>query len=128
MGSRIAVHDRMQHNYRYELTEPEGKHFDPSFAPDLSPEDMLSLGVFGGVYMRDCVKEFPKHWFAHAKFATGERDPKLNYFGVDASQSLASATSTPSMGVRQSKIVNILVFEQYFRTRLVCIGIVFVRC
>lgn len=89
MGSRIAVHDRMQRNYQYELTEPEGKHFDPSFAPDLSPEDMLSLGVFGGVYMRDCVKEFPKHWFAHAKFATGERDPKLNYFGVDASQSLS---------------------------------------
>lgn len=32
------------------------------------------------------------------------------------------------MGVRQSKIVNILVFEPYFRTQSVCIGIVLVRC
>ena len=39
--------------------------------------------------MRDCQNEFPKAWFTKAKLADGERDPKLNYFGVSASQSLA---------------------------------------
>lgn len=89
MCTFVTVRDRMQSGYRYELTKPEGKHFDLSFKPDLSPKDMLKMGVFGGVYMRDCAKEFPKEWFVRAKFATGCRDPKLNFFGVDASQSLS---------------------------------------
>ena len=53
---------------------------------------MLELGVFGGVYMRDCVNEFPKDWFTHAKFQKAgsyEHDPTLNYFGVNASQPLS---------------------------------------
>jgi hypothetical protein len=82
----------MQKRYRYALTEPIGKHFDPRFTPDLTPKQMLALGVFGGVYMRDCVKEFPKDWFAKAKFqksGTYTRDPKLNLFKVNASQPLA---------------------------------------
>lgn len=89
MHAFVTVRDRMQNGYRYELTEPEGRHFDPLFKPDLSPKEMLSLGVFGGVYMRDCAKEFPTSWFERAKFSTGECDPKLNYFGVDASQPLS---------------------------------------
>lgn len=64
----ITVHDTMQRAYRYKLTEGVGKHFDPRFKPDLTPKQMLALGVFGGVYMRDCVKEFPKDWFTRAKF------------------------------------------------------------
>lgn len=89
MATTVIVRDTMQKSYQYELTEPEGKHFDSSFKPDLSPKEMLALGVFGGVYMRDCVKEFPKDWFARAKFAKGERDSELNFFGVDASQPLS---------------------------------------
>lgn len=85
----ITVHDKMQRGYTYELTAPVGRNFAPDFRPELTPAEMLKLGVFGGVYMRDCGKEFPKSWFAHAKFAKGARDPKLNYFGVNASQSLA---------------------------------------
>jgi hypothetical protein len=51
---------------------------------------MLSLGVFGGKYMRDCRKEFPVSWFKDAKFAASEKaDPKLNYFGLKASQPLS---------------------------------------
>lgn len=85
----VIVHDKMQKKYRYELTEKPGKNFSPLFRPELSPKEMLALGVFGGVYMRDCAKEFPANWFTKAKFAKGEHDPKINYFKVDASQSLS---------------------------------------
>jgi hypothetical protein len=79
----------MQRGYTYALCEPAGKHFSPDFTPDLTPKQMLALGVFAGKYMRDCRAEFPADWFAHAKLATKQRDPKLNYFGVDASQPLS---------------------------------------
>ncbi len=79
----------MQTAYSYELTEPAGQNFDKRFRPELTPKEMLALGVFGGVYMRDCVKEFPKDWFKDAKFAEGARDVSLNYFKVDASQPLS---------------------------------------
>lgn len=79
----------MQRGYRYEITAPAGKNFDPEFEPDLTPRDMLALGVFGGKYMTDCRKEFPQSWFTKAKLAAGKRDPSLNYFGIDASQSLS---------------------------------------
>lgn len=87
---KITVHDSIQKNYSYLLTEPTGKHFASNFKPDFTPQQMLSLGVFGGIYMRDCTKEFPKDWFARAKFAKGNaRDKNINYFKVNASQSLA---------------------------------------
>lgn len=89
MSERVTVNDRMQKGYRYNRTEPAGKHFDPEFKPDLSPEKMLELGVFGGVYMRDCRNEFPASWFQKAKFAPRKRDPNLNFFGVHASEPLS---------------------------------------
>jgi hypothetical protein len=85
----ITVNDRMQRNYRYELTEPPGRNFDPDFKPDLSPREMLELGVFGGKYLTDSKKEFPKSWFSRAKLSPGRRDPACNYFGVEASQPLS---------------------------------------
>ena len=85
----VVVSDKMQRFYRYLLTEPAGRNFDPGFAPDLTPEEMLKLGVFGGKYITDCRREFPSGWFTGAKLATDKRDPKLNFFGVDASQSLS---------------------------------------
>jgi hypothetical protein len=85
----VVVNDKMQKGYRYVLTKPAGKEFDPEFTPDLTPREMLELGVFGGKYMTDCRDEFPKSWFTHAKLSPGRRDPRLNYFGVDASQSLS---------------------------------------
>jgi hypothetical protein len=89
MRRSITVNDRMQRDYRYQRVEPVGHNFDPQFKPDLTPAEMLCLGVFGGKYMTDCSAEFPASWFKHAKLASGSRDPSLNYFGVDASQSLA---------------------------------------
>ena len=85
----ILVDDRMQSGYRYTLTEPAGRRFDPAFRPELTPKEMLSLGVFGGRYMTDCLAEFPDDWFADATLSSGKRDPSLNYFGVDASKPLA---------------------------------------
>lgn len=88
----VLVNDKMQKGYRYEISEPAGKNFDSRFKPELTPKEMLALGVFGGVYMRDCTKEFPKSWFTKAKFqkkGSYDHDPELNYFGVNASQPLS---------------------------------------
>ena len=60
----VTVNDKMQHGYRYALTAPAGRSFDPEFKPQLTPAQMLKLGVFGGKYMTDCRREFPKSWFA----------------------------------------------------------------
>ncbi|MGW8258201.1 MAG: hypothetical protein ACWGMZ_12000, partial [Thermoguttaceae bacterium] len=85
---RIVVNDRMQKNYVYFLTEPMGKNFQPDFRPELTPKEMLHLGVFGGKYMTDCTAEFPVAWFKNAKLCSERHDPQLNFFGVNASQSL----------------------------------------
>jgi hypothetical protein len=85
----ITVNDKMQKGYRYILTAPAGRAFDPEFKPQLSPAEMLRLGVFGGKYMTDCRLEFPKSWFARAKLARNAPDPALNFFGVNASQPLS---------------------------------------
>ena len=85
----IHVHDRMQQDYSYTLTAAMGQDFHPEFQPELSPAEMLELGVFGGRYLTDCTEEFPKSWFANAKLYVGESpfgDPKLNYFQIIASQ------------------------------------------
>lgn len=89
MKKTITVNDKMQKGYKYILTESIGKNFDKEFKPELTPKQMLELGVFGGVYMRDCVKEFPKEWFVKAKFAKDKRDKNLNFFKVNASQPLS---------------------------------------
>lgn len=86
---KIVVNDLMQRNYRYELVEPEGKNFHPDFKPELTPKQMLALGIFGGKYMTDCRKEFPKSWFTKAKLCHERHDPKLNFFGINASQPLS---------------------------------------
>jgi hypothetical protein len=85
----VTVHDKMQRNYRYELVAPVSKNFDPEFKPELTPKQMLALGIFGGKYMTDCRREFPKDWFEKAKLSSEGRNRALNYFGVDASQPLA---------------------------------------
>lgn len=88
----VSVNDKMQRKYLYVLTEPIGKNFDTRFKPDLSPLELLELGIFGGRYMRDCREEFPKEWFKNAKLlplGLSGHDEKLNYFEVDASQPLS---------------------------------------
>lgn len=90
MSSRrwICVDDRMQRGYRYELVARPGKDFAEGFEPQLSPSEMLHLGVFGGKYMTDCRDEFPASWFEGAKLSPGRANPACNHFGVLASQPL----------------------------------------
>lgn len=84
----VKVHDKMQ-TATYVLTEPMGKNFDPRFQPQLTPKEMLALGVFGGKYMTDCGKEFPDDWYQNAKLSPEKKNPKLNFFGINASQPLS---------------------------------------
>ena len=79
----------MQHGYVYWLTEPAGRNFHADFRPELTPKAMLALGVFGGKYMTDCRAEYPADWFERAKLCPERHDPRLNCFGVNASQPLS---------------------------------------
>jgi hypothetical protein len=85
----VTVNDRMQQRYQYELSEPVGRNFHPDFNPELTPKQMLRLGVFGGKYLNDTRKEFPGSWFQGAKLSPDRRDPTCNCFGVNASQPLS---------------------------------------
>jgi hypothetical protein len=86
---RIVVNDEMQSDYVYFCTEPIGKNFHSDFRPELTPRQMLKLGVFGGKYMTDCAAEFPDSWFSQAKLCRERHDPRINCFGVNASQPLS---------------------------------------
>jgi hypothetical protein len=86
---RVIVNDKMQRRYIYDLIEPIGKNFHPEFKPQLTPKQMLELGVFGGRYITDCTAEFPADWFDDAKLCPEKHDAAFNYFGVNASQPLS---------------------------------------
>ena len=88
MKKKVVVNDRMQRGYVYWRTEPVGRNFAAGFTPDLTPPEMLRLGIFGGKYMTDCREEFPRSWFARAKLCSERHDARLNCFGVNASQTL----------------------------------------
>ena len=79
----------MQQGYEYLCSEDPGTNFATGFTPDLTPQQMLELGVFGGKYMTDCRDEFPAVWFNQAKLCHERHAAELNYFGINASQPLA---------------------------------------
>ena len=85
---KVFVNDKMQSSYIYELVEPVGENFNDQFTPELTPKEMLELGVFGGKYLNDCKNEFPEDWFLNAKLSE-IKNVDLNYFLIDASQSLS---------------------------------------
>jgi hypothetical protein len=95
MKKKIVVNDKMQKGYVYFLTEAPGENFDKNFRPDLTPKEMLELGVFGGLYMTDCRDEFPTSWFKNAKlvetdlFGKKKYNKNLNFYKIKASQSLS---------------------------------------
>lgn len=81
----VHVKDSLQ-DYSYELSEGEGKNFAEDFKPELTPKQMLELGVFGAHYFEGETGELPSAWFKNAKISD-HHNPELNYFGADASQS-----------------------------------------
>ena len=85
---RVIVNDLMQRGYEYVLSVQVGQCKGDGFWPELTPKQMLSLGVFGGKYMTDCAAEFPAEWFSRAKLCRERHDPALNCFGILASQPL----------------------------------------
>ena len=86
---RILVNDSMQKGYSYTIQKPEGREFDEGFSPQLTPQEMLKLGVFEGKYLTDCQKEFPKEWFKEAKLSPYIADVSCNFFGVKSRLSLS---------------------------------------
>jgi hypothetical protein len=86
---RVRVYDKMQKGYVYWRTKPAGRDFRSDFRPEVTPKQMLELGVFGGKYMTDCRCEFPANWFRKAKLCSERHKPSLNFFGVNASKPLA---------------------------------------
>ena len=56
----------------------EEKNFYMDFKPQLTPKKMLEYGVFGGSYLGDTIKEYPKSWFTNAKLSKAF-NVKLNY-------------------------------------------------
>ena len=101
---RVVVFDLMQKNYIYNLVCAEGKDFDENFKPELTPKEMLELGVFGGRYMTDCKKEFPG-WFEKAKMkewskaSAGEILGVVDKYSVELPESEASAPVTTSLSL-----------------------------
>ena len=53
------------------------------FKPQLSPKKMLELGIFGGAYFGQNIKEYPKSWFEKAKISKNF-DVNLNRFKIAA--------------------------------------------
>lgn len=88
MLKKVIINDKMQQGY-YDLTESEGENFDLEFKPELTPKEMLEMGVFGGKYMTDCQDEFPKEWFENAKLCSEFHNADLNFFKVNASKPLS---------------------------------------
>jgi len=87
-----VINNAMQSGYAYPLTMPYGDMSDqPLFKPDLTPKQMLEMGVFGGKYFNDVLdtNEYPSDWFDNAKLSI-TKNPKLNFYKVNASESLAA--------------------------------------
>ena len=85
----IQVNEDYQTDYSYELSDNIGENFDERFKPELTPKEMLQLGIFGGSYFKSIPEEFPKNWFESVDLSKdGKADPKLNFFQINASQSL----------------------------------------
>lgn len=91
-GKTVRVRDKMQKNYTYRLVAPRGKRFALDFRPELTPKQMLRMGVFEGKYLNDCIYELPREWYKsallHGKLSPESADSSVNEFKVKSRQSL----------------------------------------
>ena len=97
----VTVNDRMQQGYRYTLTEPQGQNFDPEFRPELTPKEMLALGVFGGKYLTDCRDEFPASRFRFGGKKAGST-PTIRAAGSNGIAAITAAGAWPTTRGRSS--------------------------
>lgn len=86
--------DRFQSHYTYTLSAPVGRKFDPEFKPELTPQEMLKLGIFGGAYFIGVdgliPEDLPLKWFEGVALSpNGKKQAALNFFKVNASQPLS---------------------------------------
>ena len=61
----------------------KSEDFYKLFKPQLSPQKMLEMGVFGGSYFGNKINEYPKSWFKNAKLSK-TFDIEKNRFKVRA--------------------------------------------
>ena len=61
----------------------KSEDFYKLFKPQLTPQKMLEMGVFGGSYFGRNIKEYPKSWFKNAKLSK-TFDIEKNRFKVKA--------------------------------------------
>ena len=54
------------------------------FKPQLTPKEMLKLGIFGGYYFKGKHSEYPKDWFKDAKLSENRYDINLNCFKINS--------------------------------------------
>lgn len=91
-GLEIKIDDKMQTGYKYTLTAKYGMEFDEDFNPEITPDEMLKLGIFEGKYMNDCRNEFPEEWYKEAnkagKLSPNQANPIINAFKVKSRMSL----------------------------------------
>ena len=65
------------------VNKKKSEDFYKLFRPQLTPQKMLEMGVFGGSYFGEKIKEYPKSWFKNAKLSK-TFDVKKNRFKVKA--------------------------------------------
>tara|TARA_Y100000590_G_scaffold116407_1_gene132876 strand:- start:62 stop:517 length:456 start_codon:yes stop_codon:yes gene_type:complete len=61
----------------------KSENFYKIFKPQLTPQKMLEMGVFGGSYFGGKIEEYPKSWFKKAKLSKSF-DANKNFFRVKA--------------------------------------------
>ena len=61
----------------------KSEDFYKIFKPQLTPQKMLKMGVFGGSYFGEKIKEYPKSWFKNVKLSK-TFDVEKNRFKVKA--------------------------------------------
>ena len=65
------------------VEKKRSEDFYKLFKPELTPQKMLKMGVFGGSYFGGKINEYPKSWFKNAKLSN-TFDAEKNRFKVKA--------------------------------------------
>ena len=85
---------RIKRAYRKKLTvisltdKKKSEDFYKLFKPQLTPQKMLEMGVFGGSYFGVKIKEYPKSWFKNAKLSKIFDIEDANYIPKPSKESL----------------------------------------